>query len=133
LQIKTEQLVEPEHVGTLAAILIKVRRLPRRMRRGAMQIWLAPHAIVDVGVLEAALARLRAASLLDLGAKLEEFSVEALTEAIASTPLHPIGQHYYFDLDEFMRVLAKSEASLKAQLPPGRLGFAEQADVRRVQ
>jgi hypothetical protein len=26
---------------------------------------------------------------LDLGAKLEEFSVEALTEAIAFTPLHP--------------------------------------------
>jgi hypothetical protein len=31
-----------------------------------------------------------------------------------------------------MRVLASSEATLKAQLPPGRLGFAEQADVRRV-
>jgi hypothetical protein len=84
-----EQLVEPEHVRTLAAILIKVRRLPRGIRHGAMQIWLAPHAIVDVVVVEAALARLRAASLLDLGAKLEEFSVEALTEAIAFTPLHP--------------------------------------------
>jgi hypothetical protein len=82
--------VEPQHISVTAVALFMMRTVPRNLWPAVLTAGLLVQGITDRAAAEATLARLRAASLLELGASLDAYSSEALAEAIAFTPLRPV-------------------------------------------
>ena len=104
----------PEVTGKLIYHAILVRTIfPRKNQRTQVKRALRACGVRDEQAV-AALARLMAADALDGAGLMEQYGEEVLLEAIASAPLYRVDNSFFFDPEEFLRVLSRMRAVTSA-------------------